>query len=112
MISAKTEAISKTIRDQIQSHMQNELNNLGIIKRFKGMEIQQTCHYIKLSCEKCIDRIIEHHGWQNKNHANKPIPMRNDSTYLATLELTDGPEDIKEQEKLERQMGFKYRQVE
>jgi hypothetical protein len=91
--------------------MQNELNDLGIIKRFNGMDVQQTRHYIKLSCEKYIDKIIEHHGWQNEKHANKPIPMRNDSTYLASLELTDGTDDIKEQQELEKQMGFKYRQV-
>jgi Reverse transcriptase (RNA-dependent DNA polymerase) len=111
MISAKTKEIALEVRKQIQSHMQNELNDLGVIKRFNGMDIHQTRHYIKLSCEKYIDRIIEHHGWQNEKHANKPIPMRNESTFLATLELTDGPSELKEQQALEKQMGFKYRQV-
>jgi hypothetical protein len=51
------------------------------------------------------------HDWANEKHLNKPIPMRNDSSYLATLELTKGPEDPAEQRALEKQMGFNYRQV-
>jgi hypothetical protein len=108
LISAKTKEIATLVHAQIQSHMQNELNDLGTIKHFNGMDIQQTLHFIKLSCEKYIDCIIENHGWQDEKHANKPIPMRNDLTYLATLELTDGPKDLKEQQELEKQMGFKY----
>jgi Reverse transcriptase (RNA-dependent DNA polymerase) len=102
LISAKTETIARSIRQQIQNHMQNELNDLGIIKRFNGMDVHQTRHYVKLSW------IIEHHGWQNEKHANKPIPMRNKSSFLATLELTEGPTELKEQKELEKQMGFKY----
>jgi hypothetical protein len=37
--------------------------------------------------------------------------MRTDISYLATLELTEGPEDPAEQRELEQQMGFNYRQV-
>jgi hypothetical protein len=37
--------------------------------------------------------------------------MRNNSSYLATLELTEGPDDPAEQHALEKQMGFNYRQV-
>jgi Reverse transcriptase (RNA-dependent DNA polymerase) len=107
LISAKTEAIARRIRQQIQDNMQNELNDLGIIKRFNGMDVQQTRHYIKLSYETYMDKIIEHHGWQHEKYATKPLPMRNDSSYLATLELTEGPSEIKEQQALKRQMGFK-----
>jgi hypothetical protein len=75
------------------------------------MDIQQTWHFIKLSCEKDIDKITEHHGWQNERHATKPLLMRNDLSFLATLELTEGPTEIKEQQALEQIMGLKYRQV-
>jgi hypothetical protein len=91
--------------------MSNELNDLGLIKRFNGMDINQTKHYVHINCQTYIDRIISHHNWQNERHSTKPIPMRNDSTYLAELELTEGPEDLTEQQALERQMGFNYRQV-
>jgi hypothetical protein len=51
LISANTLAIATCIGQQIQGQMQNELNDLGIIKHLNGMDIQQTRHYIKLSCK-------------------------------------------------------------
>jgi hypothetical protein len=54
---------------------------------------------------------VEHHKWQQGHTANLPIPMRNDSTYQANLKLSYGPEDVKEQQELETQMGFSYRQA-
>jgi hypothetical protein len=82
-----------------------------VIKRFNGLDIQQTRDYIKISCPTYIDKIVEHHGWQNETTANLPLPMRNDSVYQANLELSYGPDDIKEQRELETQMGFSYRQA-
>jgi hypothetical protein len=37
--------------------------------------------------------------------------MRNDSAYQATLKLSYGPEDVKEERELETQMGFSYCQA-
>jgi hypothetical protein len=36
--------------------------------------------------------------------------MKSDSMYQAILQLTEGPESIKEQKQLEESMGFNYRQ--
>jgi hypothetical protein len=110
LISAKTRQIADEVCRQIQSKMTNELNNLGVIKCFNGMDVAQTKHYVKIICHTYINKIISHHDWANKKHSNKPIPMRNDSSSLATLELTKGPEDPAEQRALEKQMGFNYRQ--
>jgi Reverse transcriptase (RNA-dependent DNA polymerase) len=111
LISAKTLAIAEEVRQQIQSKMTNELNDLGIIKRFNGMDVDQTKHFVKLSCHTYIDKVIKHHGWENEKHAHKPIPMRTESKYLSDLETNEGPEDVRAQQDLERQMGFNYRQV-
>jgi hypothetical protein len=100
------------IEQQIQDNMVNFLNKLGIIKRFDGLDIQQTRDYIKISCQTHIDKIVEHHGWQNETTANLPLPMRNDSVYQANLELSYGPNNIiKEQQELETQMRFSYCQA-
>jgi hypothetical protein len=48
LIGAKTEAIAQTIRNQIQTKMTNKLNDLGIIKRFNGMDVLQTRDYVKI----------------------------------------------------------------
>jgi hypothetical protein len=69
--------------------MTNELNNLGAIKQFSSMDVAQTNHYVKISCHTYIDKIISHHDWANEKYANKPILMRTELQYLATLELTE-----------------------
>jgi hypothetical protein len=99
------------IKQQIQDNMVNPLNELGVIKRFNRLDIQQTRHYIKISWQTYIDKIVEHHEWQHEHTANLPIPMRNDSIYQANLELSYGPEDVKAQQELETQMQFSYHQA-
>jgi hypothetical protein len=111
LISAKTRQIADKVCQQIQSKMTNELNNLGVTKHFNGMDVAQTKHYVKISCRTYINKIISHHIWANKKHSSKPIPMQTDSSYLATLELTNGPKDPAEQRALEKQMGLNYQQV-
>ena len=111
LIGTKTEDIARAVQANIQLHMTNELHDLGIIKRFNGMDVQQTRDYNKISCHTYIDKVIEHHRWQDEKAAKLPLPMRTDSKYLAELELSYGPEDPKEQQELEKQMGFNYRQV-
>jgi hypothetical protein len=46
-----------------------------------------------------------------KQQIQDNIPMRNDSTYQATLELSYSPDNVKEEQELETQMGFSYRQA-
>jgi hypothetical protein len=91
--------------------MTNELHDLGIIKRFNGLDILQAKDYLKISCELYIDKIVSHHGWENEKASNRPVPMRNDAAYQATLELATAPETEKEQRQLETAMGFSYRQA-
>ena len=91
--------------------MRNELNDLGIIKQFNGMDVQQTRHFFKLSCETYIDKIISHRKCQHKHYGNKPIPMRHDSSYVATLELMEGRNNPTKHSWLEHDMGFNYCQV-
>ena len=91
--------------------MANELHDLGIIKRFNGLDIHQTKDYVKISCELYIDKIVSHYDWGNEKAASRPVPMRNDAAYQATLELAKAPETEKEQRELEKAMGFSYRQA-
>lgn len=112
MISSRLKADALEIQNQIQSFMTNKLNDLGVIKRFNGVDVQQTRNYIKLHCETYIDKIISHHGWENDYvHATRPIPMRSESQYQAELETSQGPQTPKERQELEKQMGFSYRQA-
>jgi hypothetical protein len=110
IIAAKDLSVCQSIRQEIQGFMANPLNDLGIIKRFNGVDIEQTRHYVKVHCVKYLERIVTHHGWTNEKAANLPLPMKTDTAYQATLQLADGPEDPKDRQILEDTMGFSYRQ--
>jgi hypothetical protein len=110
IIAAKSMTTCTAIRKEIQGFMANPLNELGIIKRFNGVDIIQTRHYVKVHCETYITRIVEHHEWTNEKAANLPLPMKSDSTYQAILQLAEGPANLKDQQQLETAMGFSYRQ--
>jgi hypothetical protein len=83
----------------------------GVCSRDNGLDIEQTRHYIKISAQTYINKIVKHHGWQLEKTANLPLPMRNNSIYQATLELSYGPDDVKEEREHETQMGFSYHQA-
>ena len=108
--STNPEHCKKTIQE-IESRMQNPLNDLGVIKRFNGIDIQQARDFVKISCETYIDKIVSHHNWQNETAATLPVPMRADSESLRKLELSKGPDDPSEAQALEQEMGFSYRQA-
>jgi hypothetical protein len=99
------------IRQDIEARMQNPLHDLGIIKLFNSINILQAHDFVKISCETYIDKIVSHHGWQDKVTSNQPIPMGADSESLRKLELTKGPQDPTETQQLETEMGFSYRQA-
>ena len=58
-----------------------------------------------------IDKIVSHHDWENEKAASRPVPMRSNTAYQATLELAKAPKSEKEQRELEKAMGFSYRQA-
>ena len=99
------------VRQTIQKQMANELHDLGVIKRFNGMDIHQTRDCVKISCELHINKIISHLGWENEKAANRPIPVRDDAACQAILALATAPETEKEQREQEKAMGFSYRQA-
>ena len=98
----------KTI-SEIGSYLTVPLNDLGIIRKFNGVNVHQTKWYIKISCEDYITKLLEQHQWTTIQAANKPIPMRDDSTYQRSLELAKCPETAQEQEHIQQQAGFSFR---
>ena len=87
------------------------LNNLGVVRKFNGLDIIQSQRFNKFHCATYIDRIIAHHGWEDLKMRKTPTPMRADHKYQAELQETVGPESPKEKGQLEEQMGFSYCQA-
>jgi hypothetical protein len=110
-IASTNPAHCEKVRKDIEERMQNPLNDLGVIKRFNGIDILQARDFVKISCETYIDKIVSHHGWQHKVAFNQPIPMRADSESLRKLKLSKGPDDPADAHQLEADMGFSYRQA-
>ena len=86
-------------------------SDLGVIKRFNGVNIQQRRYCVKVLAETYLTRVLEHHGWLNLHASNIPIPMKTETAFMATLELTEGPTDEKPKQALEQEMGFSDRQA-
>jgi hypothetical protein len=86
----------------------------GITSRYNGLDVHQTSHYIKISCEVYLRRILQTHGWETPNARESD---RHDCTPLSpdavsSLALLSGPDETHPAHAaLERRLGFGYRQV-
>ena len=83
----------------------------GIITYFNGVNLRQARDLITITCKMYLDRVFERHGWTQIATAStaKTIPLTVDSTLIQELETTKGPSDLREQQVLEKEMGFSYR---
>jgi hypothetical protein len=86
----------------------------GIFSRYNGLDVHQTSHYIKLSCEVYLRRILQTHGWETPaaRESDRPdcVPLSPDT--MSSLALLSGPEETHpDHAALERRLGFGYRQV-
>ena len=108
-VSAKEQSTCQEIIKLIGSHLTVPLNDLGIIRKFNGVNVQQTRWFIKLSCEDYILKILLQHQWQDLKASNIPLPMRSDSKYQRDLETAPRPTTPQEQLLIQKQAGFSYR---
>ena len=90
--------------------MTNVLNVLGTVRKFNGVNIDRTRDFNHFHCQTYIERIVSHHGWENETLRSRPAPMKTNNKYLADIQLHEGPKDQYEARKLQKKMGFNYRQ--
>ena len=103
--------ISNKVIDLISTELSAPMHKLGVITRYNGVDVLQTHDYLKLHNKTYITKILENHGWLNDNYKAhvKPIPMKEDASYQATLDNAQGPILDEEKLQLEDEMGFNYR---
>ena len=93
--------------------MKIEIKDLGILKRYNGVDIDQTQDYIKLHANTYLDKILLGHSWidptQKMHH--KPIPMQSDSEYINNIESSTPPATESNKISLQHDTGFNYRQA-
>lgn len=96
----------------INSQMSMDVKDLGLITRFNGVDVFQTKWYIKITCEKYITKMLQHHDWLLKAPPPiHPLPLPSDAEFARSLEQATPPATIHEKDRLRTQMGFNYRQV-
>jgi len=78
-VACPTEDIAKCLHAQIGKALQlpsedtPPFKHLGLIKDFNGLDVAQHSDAIKLSCDKCIDRVLTTHGWSKPP---PPVPSK------------------------------------
>ena len=115
-VASSNIATSNKVIEKISIKLSVPMHNLGILKRFNGVDMHQGQDYIKLSNETYINKVLSNYKWLEKEHKpNKfPLPMKDDSAYMARLDTEKGPDVNSDKKKfivLEEHMGFKYRRV-
>ena len=90
------------------------MQNKGLRTCYNGIDLNQTCDYIKVSCESCIDCVLQTHGW------NQPSPNEKDRHNVAPIspEMIDKLQQLKgstegttKHKQIEKDAGFSYHQV-
>jgi hypothetical protein len=110
-VAAINKEVAMELINAINEQMRIEVKHLGLIDRFNGLDIQQTRYYVKITCEKYLNKMIRGHKALLKNVPNNPVPLPADSTYIWNLEMAVVPTTVPEKLKLKQTMGFNYRQV-
>ena len=109
-VSAKEREECQEIIAAIGKFLKVPLNDLGVIKKLNGVNIQRTQWYIKISCQDYLLKILESNGWLDLKASNQPIPMCQDPTYHRQLELAERPTSPQQQEHIQKDAaGFSYR---
>ena len=111
-IGARQSEHAEQLLARINAKMRIDIKIQGLITRFNGMDIHQTQDYVKITCEKYLHKMIQHHQWlQLLPTPSAPIPLPADPTYIQNLEKAQTPVTETQQKQLQQQMGFSYRQV-
>ena len=111
-VSAKSTAICSDIIKYINSKMSMDVKDLGIIGRFNGVDVFQTKHYVKITCERYLTKMLQAHDWMLKGPPpTNPLPLPSEQEFARQLEQAKPPSNQLEKDQLRETMGFNYRQV-
>jgi Reverse transcriptase (RNA-dependent DNA polymerase) len=111
-IATQRESVYHTIVDRI--HVHAPMVKLGLTTRFNGVDVEQTRHYIALSCSTYIQQMLDVHDWDHPSEYDssaRPFePLL--PGQLEELQETTGPaEGTPAHLALVDDFGFTYRGV-
>jgi hypothetical protein len=97
--------MANKIISHINENLRLPIHNLGIIKHYNGIGIEQTHHFVKLHCSKYLMKIRQNCKWINDSPVvHRPLPFPSDKTALAKLLQCPNPQT--DEDKLEDSSGM------
>ena len=109
--AAEDASTCDAVLDLIDKHLKIPLKRLGLVTMYNGVNVEQTKHYIKLSCESYIDKISVKHldTWMRPFMVPplNPTPLPTTSGFAKTFLSSVGNAD--DQQDLEKRMKISYR---
>ena len=109
--AAEDESTCEKVLDLIDAHLKIPLKRLGLVTMYNGVNVEQTKHYIKLSCESYIDKISARHldSWMRVFAVPplNPTPLPTTSGFAKAFLSSVGKEE--NQKDLEKRMQISYR---
>jgi hypothetical protein len=96
----------------INKQLQLPIHIMGTIDCFNGIDIQQTKHYIKLTCHKYLTKLEKSYPWLSSLPSTTlPLPFNTDKYHLNKLLTCTPPTTDSDKFALEKRMGVKYRKL-
>jgi hypothetical protein len=112
-IAAPDETTASILLDMIDEQLSIPLKCQGLVNMFNGINVVQTKHYIKISCQSYITKFCEKYldTWLGKTPLteNRPTPLPTDPTWLKKFNAAVGMPDLNVQKELSRKMQIKYK---
>lgn len=108
-LGCDSEETAEEIWKLIDAEMSAPLKREGLLRRFNGIDIDQTQDFLKVHCSTYISKIIEKKSFDLTITSNKPTPMTSDNDLIRQLDTAVGPTNDADKQALEKEMGFKYR---
>ena len=108
-LGCNSESTAEKVWKLIDNKMSAPLKREGLLKRFNGIDIDQTSDFICVHCNTYISKIMQKKLFDLTCTANKPTPMTSDNELIRRLDTTVGPTNEADKIQLEKEMGFKYR---
>ena len=109
-VACPDKTICHKVITEIGKHLTVPLHLFGRRTKFKGVNVLKTQHFIKISCKSHIDKVLNHHGWQESHTQHYPIPIKDNGKYQIQLE-TRTPPTPEEASKGLQNKHFNYQQV-
>ena len=115
-VASRSMNTAKGVIAEISKNLSVPMHDLGILRRFNGVDVQQTQDFIKIYNETFVRKILENYTWETSEDKSPkyPTPMRDDAAYMKQMDTDIGPDsklDKNGHSLLEKECGFKYRKA-